>query len=94
MRKYIVILLVALTAASCATLRAPAKLDRFVNRVERRADHYRPYQWERVNRQYEALLREYIDNYRLYTIAEKQQAMNAIGRYHGILPRADINYSQ
>ena len=85
MRKYILILLVALTAASCATLRAPAKLERFVDRVERNADRYRPYQWDRVNRRYEALLREYIDNYRLYSIAEKQQAMAAIGRYHGIL---------
>ena len=85
MRKYILILLVALAAASCATLRAPAKLERFVNRVERHADHYRPYQWDRVNRQYEALLREYVDNYRSYTIAEKQQAMAAIGRYHGML---------
>ena len=85
MRKYILILLVALAAASCATLRAPAKLERLVNRVERNADHYRPYQWDRVNRQYEALLREYVDNYRSYTIAEKQQAMSAIGRYHGIL---------
>ena len=85
MRKYLVILLVALTAASCATLRAPAKLERFVNRVERNADRYRPYQWDRVNRQYEALLREYVDNYRTYSISEKQQAMAAIGRYHGIL---------
>ena len=85
MRKYILILLVALTAASCATLRAPAKLERFVDRVERNADRYRPYQWDRVNRQYEALLNEYVQNYRAYTIAEKQQAMNAIGRYHGIL---------
>ena len=85
MRKYLVILLVALTAASCATLRAPAKLERFVNRVERNADRYRPYQWDRVNRQYQALLREYVDNYRYFTIAEKQQAMAAIGRYHGIL---------
>ena len=85
MRKYILILLVALTAASCAALRAPAKLERFVDRVERNADRYRPYQWDRVNRQYEALLREYVDNYRMYSIAEKQQAMAAIGRYHGIL---------
>ena len=85
MRKYIVILLVALTAASCAVLRAPAKLERFVNRVERNADRYRPYQWDRVNRQYEALLREYVEQYRTYSIAEKQQAMAAIGRYHGIL---------
>ena len=85
MRKYIVILLVALTAASCATLRAPAKLERFVDRVERNADRYRPYQWERVERQYQNLLNEYVENYRYFTIAEKQQAMNAIGRYHGIL---------
>ena len=85
MRKYILMILVALTAASCAVLRAPAKLERFVDRVERNADRYRPYQWDRVNRQYEALLREYVDNYRMYSIAEKQQAMAAIGRYHGIL---------
>ena len=85
MRKYLVISLVALTAASCATLRAPAKLERLVNRVERNADRYRPYQWERANRQYEALLREYIDNYRTYSISEKQRAMSAIGRYHALL---------
>ena len=85
MRKYIVILLVALTAASCSTLRAPARMERLVNRVERNADRYRPYQWDRVNRQYEALVREYVQNYRMYTIAEKQQAMSAMGRYHGIL---------
>ena len=85
MRKYILMILVALTAASCAVLRAPAKLERFVDRVERNADRYRPYQWDRVNRQYESLLREYVANYRSYSIAEKQQAMAAIGRYHGIL---------
>ena len=85
MRKYILMILVALTAASCAVLRAPAKLERFVDRVERNADRYRPYQWDRVNRQYEALLREYVQQYRTYSIAEKQQAMAAIGRYHGIL---------
>ena len=85
MRKYLVILLVALTAASCAALRAPAKLERLVNRVELNGDHYRPYQWDRANRQYEALLREYVQNYRTYSIAEKQQAMAAIGRYHGLL---------
>ena len=85
MRKILVILLVALTAASCATLRAPAKLERLVNRVERNADRYRPYQWDRVNRQYEALVNEFVQNYRMYSISEKQQAMSAIGRYHGIL---------
>jgi hypothetical protein len=85
MRKYLVIILVALAAVSCATLRAPAKLERLVNRIERNGDHYRPWQWERANRQYEALIREYTQNYRSYSIAEKQQAMAAIGRYHGIL---------
>lgn len=85
MRKLFLILLVALTAASCASLRAPARLERFVDRVERNADRYRPYQWDRVDREYQSLLDEYIQNYRYYTIAEKQQAMAAIGRYHGIL---------
>ena len=85
MRKYLLILLVALTAASCASLRAPARLERLVNRVERNADRYRPVDWQRANRRYEDLVREYIQNYRSYTIAEKQQAMAAIGRYHGIL---------
>ena len=85
MRKYLLILLVALTAASCASLRAPARLERLVNRVERNADRYRPVDWQRANRRYENLVREYIQNYRNYTIAEKQQAMAAIGRYHGLL---------
>ena len=85
MRKYLVIILVALAAVSCATLRAPARLERLVNRIERNGDHYRPWQWERANRQYEALIREYTQNYRTYSIAEKQQAMSAIGRYHGLL---------
>ncbi|MBQ3767257.1 MAG: hypothetical protein II874_11040 [Bacteroidales bacterium] len=85
MRKYLLILLVALTAASCASLRAPARLERLVNRVERNADRYRPVDWQRANRRYEDLVREYIQNYRSYTIAEKQQAMSAIGRYHGLL---------
>ena len=85
MRKYLLILLVALTAASCASLRAPARLERLVNRVERNADRYRPVDWQRANRRYEDLVREYIQNYRSYTIAEKQHAMSAIGRYHGLL---------
>ena len=85
MRKYVLIIMVALTAASCAALRAPAKLERFVNRVERNADRYRPYQWDRANQKYEALLREYVQNYRSFTISEKQQAMSAIGRYHALL---------
>lgn len=66
-------------------MRAPAKLDRFVNRVERRADRYTRADWERVNRKYEGLLQEYIREYRNYTTSEKQRAMQAIGRYHGIL---------
>ena len=85
MRRYLLILLVALCAASCATLRAPARLERLADRVERNADRYRPYQWDRANRQYQSLVEEYIHNYHTYTIAEKQQAMSAIGRYHGVL---------
>lgn len=85
MRKLWTLLLAAFLLCSCAAMRAPAKLDRFVNRVERRADRYTLADWQRINRQYEDLLQEYIREYRHYTTAEKQRAMQAIGRYHGIL---------
>ena len=85
MRKLWTLLMVAFLLCSCAAMRAPAKLDRFVNRVERRADRYTIADWQRVNRKYESLLQEYIRENRNYTTMEKQRAMAAIGRYHGIL---------
>lgn len=85
MRKLIPLIMTVMLAASCATMRAPAKLDRFVNRVERRADRYTISDWQRANRKYESLIHEYIQNYRSYTTREKQKAMQAIGRYHGLL---------
>ena len=85
MRKYMILVVMALMTVSCASLRAPARLNRLVNRVERNADRYRPSDWSRVNRKYENLVQEYIERYRTYTIAEKRTAMDAIGRYHALL---------
>jgi len=86
MRKYIILFLMALCVATgCATFRAPAKLDRLANRVERRADRYTLNDWQRANSKYESLIREYVQNYGSYTRAEKQKAMAAIGRYNGVL---------
>ena len=86
MRKYLILFLMTLgVATGCATFRAPAKLDRLANRVERRADHYTLQDWQRANRKYESLVKEYVQNYSRYTRAEKQKAMAAIGRYHGVL---------
>ena len=83
MRKYIVLfLLTLLMATGCS---APARLDHLANRVERNADRYTLRDWQRANRQYEALLKEYINNYPRYSRDQKQKAMAAIGRYHGVL---------
>ena len=85
MRKLLILLMTAFLLCSCAVMRTPAKLERFVNRVERQADRYTWADWQRANQKYEALVKEYIHNYRNYTTREKQQAMSAIGRYHGLL---------
>ena len=85
MRRFLILLLSAVLLASCAVMRAPARLERLVDRVERSADRYTPAQWQRANRQYESLVKEYIHNYRRYTTQEKRTAMSAIGRYHALL---------
>ena len=85
MRKLLTLLMAALLVCSCATMRAPARLERLVDPVERHADRYTYADWQRVGRQYDALVKEYIQNYRNYTTREKQQAMAAIGRFHGLL---------
>ena len=88
MKRILMIIVLALSSVAQAQNRFDFSLVGGVNMGQidgDNADRYRPYQWDRVNRQYEALLREYVDNYRMYSIAEKQQAMAAIGRYHGIL---------
>ena len=86
MRKYILLLFVALAMVTSCSV--PTRLDRLANRVERRADHYSYRDWQRSNQKYEALVRQYIQNYAHYTRAEKQVAMAAIGRYNGVL----VNY--
>ena len=86
MRKFYALIAMLLLSVSCATVfRAPARLERFVNRTERRADRYNIRDWQVSTQKYERLLREYIDNYRIYTTEEKRTAMKAIGRYHALL---------
>lgn len=93
MRKYIIILMLAIMATSCAVMRTPQRLNNFVNRVERHADRYTSADWQRVNRQYESLVQEYTQNYRRYTREEKRMAIQAIGRYHGLLVDHGIKQS-
>ena len=93
MRKYIIILMLAIMATSCSVMRAPQRLDNFVNRVERHADRYTIADWQRANRKYDALVQEYTQNYSRYTRAEKRLAVQAIGRYHGLLVDHGIKQS-
>ncbi|MBR1436038.1 MAG: hypothetical protein IJ584_13115 [Bacteroidales bacterium] len=93
MRRYIIILMLAIMATSCSVMRTPARLNNFVNRVERNADRYTSADWERVGRQYDALVQEYTQNYRRFTTEEKRMAMQAIGRYHGLLVEHGIKRS-
>ena len=85
MKKYIILLITTLVLVGCSTLRTPAKMDRFVDQLERRAYRYSPEDWRRANQKYKVMLQEYVDNYRMFTTEEKRTAMRAIGRYHGLL---------
>ena len=93
MRKYIIILMLAVMATSCSVMRTPQRLNSFVNRVERNADRYTSADWQRINQKYEALVQEYTQNYRRFTREEKRLAMQAIGRYHGLLVEHGIKQS-
>ena len=58
MRKLLTLLLAMLLVCSCSTMRAPAKLDRLVDRVERHADRYTLSDWQRVGRKYDELVKD------------------------------------
>ena len=93
-KKFIALAAVLMLACSCTTMfHTPARLNRFVNRTERWAEHYNLRRWEVSTHKYKQLLQDYIRNYRTYTSAEKRVAMDAIGRYHALLVKYGLKES-
>lgn len=82
MKRTITILVTASIAAlllgSCGTTaeKQLRNLDSFVDKVEADAESYTDEDWESLNSEFEAMISEIEE--------EKEQALNAIGKYYGI----------
>ena len=59
-------------------------LDSFVDKVEADAESYTDEDWESLNSEFEAMISEIEENSENMTEEEKEQALNAIGKYYGI----------
>lgn len=90
MKRTIIILVTASIAAlllgSCGTTaeKQLRNLDSFVDKVEADAESYTDEDWESLNSEFEAMISEIEENSENMTEEEKEQALNAIGKYYGI----------
>ena len=71
-RTLICLAILAVIVASCSTKKTSSamRMDRFVNNVAASCDNYSDVQWEKVEKQYEALLAEVERNYDTMTPQE------------------------
>ncbi|MBO4557870.1 MAG: hypothetical protein J5693_04615 [Bacteroidales bacterium] len=90
MRRFLAIAAMVLLLVLSTGCSVPCRLNNFVNRTERRAYRYSIRDWEYSLDRYQALVTQYVRNYTRYTTAEKRMAMDAIGRYHGLLVKAGL----
>lgn len=86
-RTLICLAILAVIVASCSTKKTSSamRMDRFVNNVAASCDNYSDVQWEKVEKQYEALLAEVERNYDAMTPQERNMALEATGRYSALL---------
>ena len=90
MKKFFAIAAMVVMLALTSACSVPVRLNNFVNHTERWAYRYSIRDWEYSLDRYQALVTQYVRNYTRYTTAEKRRAMDAIGRYHGLLVKAGL----
>jgi len=87
MKKFLLIVLAAIIAASC-TQTLPARFTRLAEKVEAKGANYSEAQWKKSNEQFQKLVQEYIDNYDSFNKEQKKEINKAIAKYSG----ASIKY--
>lgn len=96
MNKYVHRLLsvfvVSMIIISCS-VSIPEKLDRFVDKAELNCASYDANDWQKSLNQYADLVNEYESSGKEYSIAEKEMAARAMGRYHSLLIKNGIKAS-
>ena len=78
---------------SCASQSVPQKLDDFVNKVEQNSSAYSQSDWEKTAMEYQRLVDEYLYSEIEYTEEERNKAARAMGRYHAIILKNEIESS-
>ncbi len=88
-------LFTALLMAICSCAQNPARqvddLRIFVSEVEEESSSYDTEQWEIVNAEFEAIVSELEEGAEDMTKEEKDEALEAIGKYYGIYMKKGIN---
>lgn len=86
----LIVAVMTVLMASCASQSAPQKLDNFVDKTELNASSYSQSDWEKSAIEYQKLVDDYMYSGKEYTDAEKEMAARAMGRYHALLVKNGI----
>ena len=70
----------ALLLASCARS-LPDRIDRLADKVEAKGADYSIEEWEKVAKQFEGMVMEFVDNYDKYKPSEKAEVIKATARF-------------
>lgn len=86
----LIVAVMTVLMASCASQSAPQKLDNFVDKTELNASSYSQSDWEKSAIEYQKLVDDYMYSGKEYTDVEKEMAARAMGRYHALLVKNGI----
>ena len=66
------------------------RMSDYVDSVEKNCQEWTQKEWDQSEEKYAKLREEYRQNYDSYTVEEKAEINKAIGKYHGLLIRHEI----
>ena len=69
------------------------RLNAHIEKVEKNYKTYSVEEWEQANLEFEAIVTQLEENYETMTIAEREIALKAIGRYYGIATKQGLEYA-
>lgn len=80
----------ALVFISCTSL-LPARIENFVDKVEKNAPSYSEEDWDKVSDQFTKLMDRYEKVYNKLSKEDRARIDKAVGRYHAIVLKSGVN---
>ena len=80
----------ALVALSCTSM-LPARIEKFVDKVEKNAPSYSEADWDKVSDQFTKLMDQYDKAYDKLPKEDRERIDKAVGRYHAIVLKSGVN---